>query len=56
MSWRGIAWNPGLHSVYPKNKLNMKKDRVAYAAADILSNITHKEVESFFKKSAVSIT
>ena len=40
-------------SIQRINLILMKKDRVAYAAADILSNITHEEVESFYKKSGV---
>ena len=34
-------------------RIKRNKDRVVYAAADVLSNITHKEVESCYNKSGV---
>ena len=38
---------------YKLKQIKHKKDRVVYAAADILKKITHKEVEALYKKSGV---
>ena len=32
-------------------QIKHKKDRVVYAASDILKKITHEEVEAFYNKS-----